>query len=448
MNEEDKKEIVKDSESMANDQPVVNGAKMEMKEETKSNEESIPKMSETVAKPKKNWMKNKKILMLIGGGAFLLLLLLIIIILLIFFFLNKDNEESTDNNASGSGEITVTPTVEDSDGPIVTATPSPAEEPVVYEDENRVAYFKNSNIWVVNNDGSGKTQLTNDGDGNNVRYTTMDWKSPGILSYGRCNADGCKVFNHDVYTDTITEVFQLPPFTNDLNEMKWSHDASMLAYIFVKGDYSKELALRTGGTSSTIKMYAQPPGRGGGYFDGIEIEFSPDDSKMLVLNTIIDPTMYSNIYVFDTAGTTLLEIADGTHPTFEDNGAFYYIEDNKIKRAVIATASSSVVYNFGTEQGYNIKNSPDGYFIAYWSIIGGDQVSLAYYDTGGSPSQIAPGYANPQWLDDNSEYVVALDTEDTIMGMGYSSLGLAKLGRVNGSVVSLDTGNIYYFEVE
>ncbi len=362
-----------------------------------------------------------------------------------------ENEEELDAEAldleedasTGSATEEATPPAEEPED--LPSDDEPEPVPAVV-DEDRIVYIKDDNIWVMNNDGTGKIQITADAS-EMIQYRVVDWKEPGVISYSRCGGE-CGVYTYDLATSTEDLVFTGIPFTQSFDAIKWSHDGNSIAYIFTKGDFSKEASILTAGTTTVLQSYAPPPGRGGHYDDGMEIEFSPNDLKLVVLNTAIDETINKPVMAFETDGTMLVELESATFPTFYSNSGFYYKREGLIKRWNLLTSTSSTVTFVPTASIHDLKTSPDGYFISFWSDVSGADLQVNYYDTGGSSSTVATDYVEPRWLDDGSVYFVAIKVSDIgVMGM-YESGGLSRVQRTNGSAIDLDLGAIYTFEVE
>lgn len=386
-------------------------------------------------KVKKNFFKSKKFLYSLITIS---LVIIVALILGVAYLLTRSEEEAEDTSVEEEKVI----------------EEEEAEEEAEAEEEEevspglvsaqRIAYKTENNLWVVNPDGTGKKQITTDGNDDTIWYTAFDWKSAGILSYAKCAAD-CRVYNKNISTMVETEVFTAAPFTQRISDMEWSHNGNTLGYIFTKADFSYEAVLRTGGSAITLKSWGIPPARGGGYFDGIEIGFSPDDSKVLVLNTIVGGGE-NTVTAFSSAGAVIVGLADVSFPTFDGNSGFYYSDGDKIKKYDFSTSSSSNVYTFPSgNMGLNLRTSLDRNFIAFWTEAAG-VYTLGYYDTGGSPSPIATGYSNPGWLD--AQYLVALKSVESMSGMGAESQGLYKIKRTDGTTTTLETKPVYNFEIE
>lgn len=414
--------------------------------ETEILPESTPSIQPEI-KPKGKFVKLPIII--------LSLITLIFFGLIAYLLIKQQNDKKVKDSADIETEVEETSDEQDED--IEDETVDDESEGVTEEDElnpgepsgtdkNRIVYIKDYNIWVMNSDGSGKIQITNDAS-ELIQYRAIDWKESGIISYSRCDGE-CAIYTYDLKLSSETPVFTGIPFTQSFDAIEWSHDGTLLAYIFTKGDFSKEASIWNGTDTIVLVSYAPPPGRGGHYDDGMEIEFSPDDMKLVVLNTAIDETFNKPIMAFSTDGTVLVELEGATFPTFYGNGGFYYKHDGLIKRWNLLTSISSTVTFVPTASIHNLQTSPDGYFISFWSDISSSDLKMNYYDTGGSSSVIADNFVKPKWLDDNSEYLVAIKVTDIgVMGM-YESGGLSRVKRTNGTTIDLDAGSIYTFEVE
>lgn len=323
------------------------------------------------------------------------------------------------------------------------------EEAVVAIDQDRILYIKDDNIWVINPDGTNKIQLTTDGVLGTITYRALAWREPGVISFSRC-AGSCKIYTRDLATAVDTEILEGIPFTQSFDAIEWSHDGSTLGYIFTKGDGSKEASLWTVGGTIVLESYAPPPGRGGHYDDGMEMEFSPDDSRVLVLNTIIDTVFNKPVILFQADGTKVVELTDASFPTFDENTGFYYKSTTTggLMRWVEATAMSSLITSFPTSSIHDLHASPDGYFVLFWSDVGGADPTQAYYDTGGSPSAIAADYLGGKWIDDSSVYVVAQEVSGISEAGFFEIGGISRVKRTDGTTTALDTGWISMYEVE
>ncbi|MBN1331663.1 hypothetical protein JW978_02130 [Candidatus Dojkabacteria bacterium] len=357
-------------------------------------------------------------------------------IVLAYFLLIKDSDSSDDAKGGDDGDI-----VEDD-------VDSPDDDTDDDDDTDfgprKIAYLKNDNVWIMETDGTNKTQITFDGDGDATRYTAVDWKERGTLGYAKCDGD-CNIYTYDLTADTELLAHTTPPFTQHVSDITWTHDTTKLGYIITKADYSYEAILASGAGTTSIASFGIPPARGGGNFDGIQIRFSPDDTKIVVLNTIVEPGE-DTIIATQIDGTPITTIAGATHPTFDGNSGFYFISEDMIKKYTFATDTIGNVLFFAGTGGYNLETSPDRNFISYWNEDAAGEGHLYFHDVAGSPALIADGFANAKWIDNS--YLVAIKTDINELGMGYLSDGLSKVARVGGAESVLETDPVYTFEIE
>lgn len=308
--------------------------------------------------------------------------------------------------------------------------------------DKRVAYIKDSDIWIVNNDGMDKYQITSDGDPSEATYRQVDWKSTNVLSYLKCKAS-CKIYTKVLPSGAETLAVTPPPFTQFIDTFSWSADSTMVAYFIRKADNSASLILNKSGAESTLKSYGPIPGRGIGEDDGESIEFSADGSKIVSFISFVEDEPY--ILVYRTSdGAILLTLADGRFPTFDGNTAIYYKDSpaQKIMHRVISAGSSTTALSLFN--GFYLKTSPSRDFISYYSVP--SNAELMYHDVAGSPDSITPAAYFGEWLSDS--YLVAFKSF-VYPETGYlGSNALLKVKRTDGTKTTLDTGEISDFSIE
>lgn len=366
----------------------------------------------------------------------------ILIIIALAYTVSRNN---TNNSGSNSEDIE-TP---EGERPTPTTTPTPTIPSV---SDPKVAYIYENNLWIVNGDGTGRTQITTDGNGDTVSYPAFDWKNPESLSYAKCDASGCKIINYQLTTTATVEVLTLPPFTQGVEAIEWSHNEAFLGYIFVKGDYSREAIIRnSSGTLTTLGTYPAPLGRGGTYADGIEVIFSPDNNKVIIFNTI-STTAYgeNSIYVYNTSGSSITTLS-GFSPSFDGIDAVYFSRGNEVLRKELGGVESSVtsIPGLGLYDGaYGFDLSPDGTALAYWIFSQTTPSKINYYNIGGAHVPLATNYGEPIWFDNSS--VIAYEAQLEDFGIPYAKpLALVRISKIDGSVTILDDrDNIYRYDVD
>jgi Tol biopolymer transport system component len=227
---------------------------------------------------------------------------LLVISLLVFFFLTKSAEMQSDSVSSEQnlalGKLAFTsrlagPTAPDGrviitnpDGSGGIGLPIPTSlsptEPAWSPDATKMAFVSTQNpgdIWVINTDGSGQTNLTNTAEP--IRESNPSWSVTGKIAYERSfqiwimNADG-------------SGQAQFPGITQPSSGPAWSPDGTKLAFSsnddiwVINADGTNAHRVTTGATSETDPAW------------------SPDGSKL--------------VYAKSGAGITVIN-ADGTNET-------------------------------------------------------------------------------------------------------------------------------------
>lgn len=372
-----------------------------------------------------------------------IILLAIIGALVAYIVIDQDLLES---DSTQNEDVTDSDTDSDTGSDTEVSEALDADE-VATEEVKKIVYVKDYNVWVVDENGENKEQITADGDGSTVKYPAIDWKSENVLSYAKC-ASSCAVYSYDLEFDVETIEYEAIPFTQMISKISWNNAGDSFGVIFQKGDYSWEADVVSLSDTVVIKMWPEPLGRGIGYDDTIDFRWSDDDTKVAVVNTLVGPSVSETLVIADADGTVIAEIEDATWPSFFKSNFVYYKSGNEIKKFNIETGSPTVTHTFsGTENGHNLEVSADGNFISYWfenSTSG--KIELLAFDISSVASKVADDFTVAQWLNNNS--FIAVRTSSPVMEMGYESLGLSRVEKVDGSFIDLDTGSIYSFEVE
>lgn len=371
----------------------------------------------------------------------LILLLIMIILSLIaiiaLLIIKGRRETEVEKN------VTDTPTDEEDEGGTEEDEVDEDTSDTSPRDQDRIVYIKNNNVWVMNNDGTGKVQLTTDGS-DTVRYMAVDWKSPGVVSYAKCD-EVCTILIKDIESEVEELIYTGIPLIYGFGAVEWSYDGATLAFLSSQEESLRKVALWNGSREITLHTYRETLGRGVGFSDGQYIQWCPDNSKLILFNTFIDGAFDKSIMVFDVNGTKLVEISDAVFPVFDGNDAFYYLDTEGLKRWNLSTSSSTTVT--ATVSGYDIKLSADRNFIAFWDE-NESTARLNYYDTGGSSGVIANNLARAEWLDDASQYLVAIISSGQDISGDLNYEGLVKVKRIDGTTSVLETTVVLIFEVE
>jgi hypothetical protein len=218
--------------------------------------------------------------------------------------------------------------------------------------------------------------------------------------------------------------------------------------MFSQGDGSREAAIWTADSDVTLHTYAITPARGIGLSDGLNVEFSPDDGKVLLFDTFINTSFDNPIMVFETDGTLVIELESGVFPVFNDNDSFYYLGGGELRMWDISDASFTAVSTLSDLPAFNLALSFDQDYISFWSNIDDEHTRLYTYDLEDAVDLITNDLAIAKWMDNAQEYLIALKTDGYDIMEGFTQEGLARVDRSDGSLVTLETESVFLFEVE
>lgn len=348
--------------------------------------------------------------------------------------------------------------------------------------QKRIVYIKDDNVWVMDSSGQDKIQITSDGN-EFTKYGCVDWKETDVISYSKCDGS-CGIYIYDLISEQELLFLEMMPFTQSIDAIRWSNDGTKLAYLFKKGDSSREASLYTGDEDVRIlTSYEMADARGIEHSDGIDISFTSDDSKVLVFNTF---TRYKSedkpIQVFSINGELLLELDNYFSPTFVGNDKLFYletiysIEDNGyyltylIENEMNSLSSRKITEFQG--RAYNLNPSYDNNHLAFWGREAMGLIDNSYYfDLGDnsintlsygsmnpdwsdeieydSVNTISFGSIMPKWLNENEVIVISSKLVDYPgLSSSIQSTGLSKINFEGVITTPLDTGIVWAFELE
>ncbi len=279
--------------------------------------------------------------------------------------------------------------------------------------QGKIIYSDSYNLYIAEKDGSEEERLTDFEEGNGVELTQfqiIDTKYIGLL---RCNTNPlqakCKIMLFDMNSDVATSLRETKRFEY-VNQVNWA-DKDTYAYT-VERKNKQSLTLRlvreidNQGKSddkvistSTVK---EKNSRQPFIEDSTAILFSPDNEKLLHIQTNARDSFDFNVYIYNSSGDNVDKIESATQPE--------WIHENKIIYRKYSNKSSGQLYTRNVEDktssplsktqsaAYNPKVLGDR--VLYWENTSGGTVFMYNVKTK-TNTKIAQGAAYPIWLSEN-----------------------------------------------
>jgi len=278
-----------------------------------------------------------------------------------------------------------------------------------FPDSSKITYgaFADSwyrHIWVMNRDGSGKTQLTfgdvvDEGpvyspDGSKIVFTRYGLRGWGIHDIFIMNADGSGTPEQI----TSTGLARL--------SVKWSNDGQRLAFYYGgAGTSTNEIhIMNADGTNEvTVVSSASPQAAMNTYW-------SPDDKKLVYtmddgIWTVNTSPPYQTTHVFQTSSPTTYAVysPDGNYIMYA-SGVYGQLQDLYL---IDVSGNFIAQLTYDTKFGYGFDWSPDGEYIAFNSISSGNyDIWRARIVIEGAGARSPVGY----WKFDDGSGATALDS--------------------------------------
>jgi hypothetical protein len=249
--------------------------------------------------------------------------------------------------------------------PTSTTTPTTTSLPAaVHPEPAMVAYIWAGDVWLYRPSGH-VDQLTFDG------YDRYD-SSPRFLGMERLTF----VSSDPSRVDSVLVEIDLPrgrrrdvvAVAGSIAAYAWSPDGATLTYLGWRSDGGSELRRFSPTTGKTVvlRTLGQRAGRGGySYYDQSKAEWSPDGSKLLVVNTALDTVAPSNtIFVLRPDGSDVVPPRKGTWGTWAaDSRRISFEREGPVLTLDLASGREDHLPVTGPAR--RLAASPDGRFIAF-----------------------------------------------------------------------------------
>jgi Tol biopolymer transport system component len=258
----------------------------------------------------------------------------------------------------------------------LTTNPYPDRQPFWSPDGSKIAYFALSDswyrhIWVMNSDGSGKTQLTFGNVVDESGSFSPDGTKIAFSRYGLRDIDGSDLMmmNADgtsIQQLTSTGLCRLTP--------KWSHNGQKLAFYYGgAGTNTNEIhIMNTDGTNEVTVVSSTYP--------YMEPSWSPDDAKLVYPQSdgiwlVSTSPPYEKTHLFTTSIPTF-------NPVFSPDGEYILYSQGEIgtpqnpiyQNLCLIDDNGNFIAQLTNNSmiDYPFDWSPNGQFIAFGSISSGN----------------------------------------------------------------------------
>ena len=209
------------------------------------------------------------------------------------------------------------------------------------------------------------------------------------------------LYELDLKTNQAQELIRLP---NHVLAFEWSPDGSVLAYLVAAETERRGLPSplclfdSLSGVTTQIKSLSYTIGRGGNQWDERSIAWSPNGTRLLVLDTVQSPPLY----VVDLDGRNVIRPRAGTFARWLSDERIVYLENpndafEPWRWRTVSTASGRVSAFPLAAGTFRAAFSPNGQFIAFDD--GAKVPSVYLFDLETRESHLlAHGYVAPLWL--------------------------------------------------
>lgn len=283
------------------------------------------------------------------------------------------------------------------------------EENVQFDPIDKLAYVSYNNVWVVDLDGKGVLQLTNDGT-DEKRYSSLAWKNKEELSFSQCVLQKCRIETYHFAEDVIYLEHEFD--AEEVVSMRWSHKGDSLTYVYNSND-KLFLNVKVSENAETIKEFLGMNMSFSDFNDALYLRFSPDDEMIMLVNTYVDINSPS-ILIVKTHGEEVMSLnrTDEVLPTFGffmSNEIIYYKKDQYMYIKTIGKEDETQMSDSVIDV-FNIQPSPNRAKLAYWTYDwNGGITTIWVYEIGlGFVRRLQDQESFPLWHD--KDRLISLST--------------------------------------
>lgn len=276
----------------------------------------------------------------------------------------------------------------------------------------KIAYIYMNNVWIYDLEAKQSAALTQDGSVS-INYDSPVWKDSEDLTYVRCTSEGCSILTVNTTSLAVQVEAQIQSIYVD--GIRWSHDGKTLAYLYYK-DNNFHLDLR-GDESRQIAELPSIAKQDLNLNDALYVRFSPDDSKILVVDTFAKEGNMA-IVALDITGNEIFSVkqTSDSKPSFGffmSNDIIYYKNGADLYLKSFESGEEAKVTDRIVD-AFNIEPSPDRKSIIYWTYSWQSGIATLWsYDIANDTiRRIIDGNAFPVWIDNVN--IAAIDIGECV----------------------------------
>jgi hypothetical protein len=332
----------------------------------------------------------------------LTILLVSLVVILYLHFSNKSSNKDKENEEVLGAITQKEETIPDE----TTEVPEELKDVIFYTD--------GFNIFKANKFGREVEQITNFSKTIGLKITNIQLVNEEILGFIKCELENeqmtCKIIKYD-YKKKEVLYYKVYDSSVELEKLTWL-DPNNYAYSKVNKQ-NKEIEIYYVNTKEELLIDKIPYSRSRDISfveDSITLSFSPDNQKLLYINTFSKEGFNFVTYIYSLKGEKVAQIEDSTMPAWtSNNNVIYRKYSNK---------NSGFLYEFdiNTQKSSKLTNTLDLSYnpkilnqkVAFWELqtLG---KSYIYNLDKKELYEIKENFAFPIWLNENELIVAKID---------------------------------------
>lgn len=288
-----------------------------------------------------------------------------------------------------------------------------SENENLYERVDKVAFISSGDIWFYDLKKKKETRVTSDGTSETI-YKNPSWKNSNEITFSKCSLGKCSIQTYNISERKITENFNVEG--DKIFSLRWSHKQEWIAYIF-KQNNDLFLTIKSGDVFKNLGKFSFDPNRSFDFNDAIYSLFSPNDERIMLVNTFSqneDPS----IVILDLNGDIIASIPkEGDWPPsfgfFTSNDTIYYKKNDFLYVRSLNDEKETKLTD-RIVGAFNFQPSPDKSKITYWTYNWPDGVTTIWvYEIGNdSMKRLRDQETYSSWID--NETLVSLHLPDCL----------------------------------